>query len=443
MRSRLTAQVGSLAGSGAGVKAAGLSQAVLSVVGTGLRMLGQLAGARILGAVAFGVFVIARSTGELLSKIPDRGLRMTVIQVLPDLRSRSDSTAVASLSRFALWRTAWSAAVLVAVAALVIAVFGTLTAELAIGLVLGAVLAMVAMLLALLQAEHRLVLGSVVHDVVQPVLFLFALGGVALLRATAVTTLLALLASTVVTAMLLLVLAARSTGLDWRPARSGSRVPPDTLDLTRRAGRWHFWSQLALAAMFNLDILLLGVVLGPVEAGLYAVAVRLSALTEFVHKGVENAAGPRIASAHARGNREELQRLVDSTILVSLPVTVGLSVVVLVGAPWLLQLFGDEFTDAYSLLPFLLGAVAYNALTGPTGFVMAMAGPPRSYALLTLGHAAAFAIGVAVLASVVGVVGAAAARLLLSVSLNSMVAWWSWRNLRVVCLPRPSRRFSG
>jgi O-antigen/teichoic acid export membrane protein len=443
VRSTLTAQARSLAGSDAGVTAAGLSQAVVSVIGTGLRLLGQLAAARILGAAAFGVFVVARSAGELLSKLPDRGLRLTVIQVLPGLRTRGDSSSVAGLSRFALWRTAWSSAVLVAVAALVMAAVGALTVELAIGLVFGAVLALVAMLLALLQAEHRLVLGMVVVDLVQPLVFLVSLGGVALLHATAASTLLALLASTLVTATLLLAFTARSTGLDWRPGRSGPRVPSETQDATRQTGRWNFWSQLALAATFNLDVLLVGALLGPLDAGVYAVAVRLSALTDFVHKGVENAAGPRIASAHARGDRDGLQRLVDSTIGVSVPVTVGLSVVVLVGAPWLLALFGDEFTDAYWLLPFLLGAIAYNALTGPSGFVMAMTGAARPYAVLMMGHAVAFAVGVAVLASMVGVVGAAAARLLLSVSLNSMVAWWSWRNLRVVCLPRLPARPSG
>ena len=129
--------------------------------------------------------------------------------------------------------------------------------------------------------------------------------------------------------------------------------------------------------LFETDIVLLGILAGPYEVGLYQVARRLAELTVFCAGAASSVGLPRLARAHAERRLDRVQSTIDVMNLISVGST-GLVVLALVAVgPFALQIFGPEFAQGYpALIVLALGRLA-AVLLGPASDLLLMTGHHR------------------------------------------------------------------
>jgi O-antigen/teichoic acid export membrane protein len=174
------------------------------------------------------------------------------------------------------------------------------------------------------------------------------------------------------------------------------------------------------------DLLMVGMLIGPKQAGIYNVTSKTASLVMIVLTAVNAISAPMIASCYARGDMVSLQRLVHGamkwTAGFSLIIALG---IIIMGTP-ILELFGAAFVEGYWALAILVGGQLINACAGPVGYLLIL----TEYQALT-----AYVLGWSAAANIVlnalliprwGIVGAAVA------SMTSMAIWniWLWKLAR-------------
>ncbi len=149
------------------------------------------------------------------------------------------------------------------------------------------------------------------------------------------------------------------------------------------------WRRTALPLMLmtsgqvlisQTDIVMLGLLRGTLDAGIYSAAARIGGLVAFGLVAVNIIAAPMISDLHALIRKRELQRLVTLSVMAALSVAVPVSLVLFIGGEWVLGLYGTAFTAGYSALLILTVGQFVNALCGSAGFLMTMTGHQREAA---------------------------------------------------------------
>jgi O-antigen/teichoic acid export membrane protein len=165
----------------------------------------------------------------------------------------------------------------------------------------------------------------------------------------------------------------------------------------------------AQMARLNVDLVLVGTLLGPLELGVYAAAVRTATLVSFVMTVTSVAVQPGLASLHAQSRQAELVNLVSastrSIFIVSLIFGAALAVI----GPFVLARFGAEFTSGYPALLVLIAGHVLVAASGPLTSLLTMTGHQNTAAVI---HGGSVLTGVALNALLIpplGIMGAAVA----------------------------------
>lgn len=218
---------------------------------------------------------------------------------------------------------------------------------------------------------------------------------------------------------------------------------PDTTSANRRTIWWLWVLGLARILVQNADALLIGSLLGAVEAGLYLAAKRVAAMVQMVADAVRVAAGPRLAVLFAQSaaatatpdDRAAFRRAAAEANLLFM-VLVGGACIGLAALGWpMLALFGPAFTAAYPVLLVMIAGVASFAVLGPVGLLMTMTRLERPRALITIAGAVIACGGVLWLTPMTGpwggMMGAALALLVASFVTNGASSWVIWRALAV------------
>lgn len=176
-----------------------------------------------------------------------------------------------------------------------------------------------------------------------------------------------------------------------------------------------FLTHCASMVITYSNVLLVGALAGPAAAGTYFAAERLAQLTEIPKGVVATINQQSMAAAHATGRTEDLQLLASQSVHGSLWPTLAVSAALIALAGPLLDLFGDDFTQARTVLAILVLSGIVNVFTGPARDLLVMTGRqgrlPRVMVVTALVHVAALCA----LVPTVGAVGAALASLLSSV----------------------------
>lgn len=382
-------------------------------LGSALRFVVQLMFSRTLGIVDFGRFVLARTWGETLASFADRGYGSAAVRLLPEYAASDRPRTYRWLLRRSV-RATLVGGVGLSVAAVVAAVAaGVDQATLLVGLALVPLLATVRVLRGVLVAQHRLHTGNLVADVAQPVLMM-ALAWFAFVtwRTDAVVALVALALSLVAVVAAEVALIRRA--LPPLGADDGEPAPEHRSGLLGPM----FVIQSTVVIYGASDVLITGAVLGPAAAGMYAAAQRVAALAGNVNNMVEGTAAPRLSAAWAQGDRRELQAIVDRSITTALVPTLALAAVCSAVGWFVLALFGPEFTDAYPVLVLLLVAGAVGASTGPSGNVLIQTDGHRLFAVIQ-GVLVGLHLPLAwVLASQLGLTGAAVSTVAVTTATN-------------------------
>jgi O-antigen/teichoic acid export membrane protein len=188
------------------------------------------------------------------------------------------------------------------------------------------------------------------------------------------------------------------------------------------------------------DILLVGVLIGTTEAGIYTAASRLSHLITFGQNAANGIVAPMISELHSQGEKAKLQRLVTLSSWASTAFALAAAALLVLGGKLLLSLFGKDFVGSWTVLAILAAGQVVNAASGPVGYLLNMTGHQDANARIlawTVGLNIALAIPAILLW---GAAGASAATGLL-IAIKNLWTWWEVRrrlgiNSSIVSLAR-------
>lgn len=159
-------------------------------------------------------------------------------------------------------------------------------------------------------------------------------------------------------------------------------------------------------------------------------------MTQMVDHAVESSAAPRLAEAYGRSDMTAAQRVIDSSIRLSAP----LSLLAMAGAipfgRWGLGLFGTEFKDGYWVLVILLAGNLVAAIDGPVGVAVSLSGLERVYAAIMIAGAAVAVAALLLTAAFGGPVTVAIASASVVILINVTLAIVARVRLGLKCWPR-------
>jgi O-antigen/teichoic acid export membrane protein len=167
------------------------------------------------------------------------------------------------------------------------------------------------------------------------------------------------------------------------------------------------FGSLSLMVMSRVDVLVLGIVLGPAATGVYSASARMATMNAFVLGAANTIAAPMIAAAFHGGHSEQFKMIIRKVTLWSTLGALPLFLVMIFWPQFLLSLFGPGFMEGATVLRILAIGQFINAATGPVGFTLQMTGRERTYAWITLILMAATVVGDLWVIPIYGEVGAA------------------------------------
>lgn len=191
-----------------------------------------------------------------------------------------------------------------------------------------------------------------------------------------------------------------------------------TLPKGPRRYRWRHWLRasvpialidLANAGYTFVDVVVLGFLMPPSAVGLYFAATRIQQFVVFVHFAAVAATAQRFSAAHAVGDRETLARLVRIQGRGTLAATAAVALGVVAASPWLLAMFGPQFSDSVPILAVLAAGSVAASLFGPGEDLLTMLGGEILCAGITLAMLAVAVGACLALVPLLGVTGAALA----------------------------------
>ena len=171
--------------------------------------------------------------------------------------------------------------------------------------------------------------------------------------------------------------------------------------------------------LYETDAVLLGILSGPEQVGIYQVARRLAEFVVFCAAVASSVGLPRLAEAHASRQTSRVQATVDTMNGIALISTAGTVLALVAVGPWALQLFGADFADGYEPMLILALARLLALFFGPSSDLLLMTGHHGRLGKVNL-VCAALNIGLNfLLIPRFGVVGAA-------VATGTVLIGWSW-----------------
>jgi len=181
----------------------------------------------------------------------------------------------------------------------------------------------------------------------------------------------------------------------------------------------------------QIGVIMLGSMVGPEAAGIYDVARRAATLVGLLLLAVNMPLGPLVAGLYARGEMARLQSVVVKSARIAAAGSCAISLVMILLGPWVLGLFGSEFTAGLPILVILCIAQILNAAAGSVGLVLNMTGHERDTAKGIGVAAASNLVFNALLIPPFGILGAAIGHAASTLVWNALLIIWVWRRLGV------------
>jgi O-antigen/teichoic acid export membrane protein len=167
-----------------------------------------------------------------------------------------------------------------------------------------------------------------------------------------------------------------------------------------------------------LDILLLGMLAGPIASGLYQPAARTAGILRAVLPAFAGIVAPLVAGIHAGNRSAETESLYHMTTRWTVLLVTPAAIFLMLLPEPVLALFGARFASEGSVLTILAATALVQALTGISGTVFAMTGHSRIILLNAIAGLCIQAAATLLLIPRYGITGAALAALLSMVLLS-------------------------
>lgn len=185
---------------------------------------------------------------------------------------------------------------------------------------------------------------------------------------------------------------------------------------------------ILMIANQQIDIILVGMLLGAVQAGIYGTVALISGLMSFGLSSLNYIIAPMIADLYQRERLDELQKLLGiAAILITLYISL-VCIAVIVGGKQTLRIFGPEFVSGYSALLVLIVGQSVKSLFGSVSSLLDMTGNQK-ISILALSISAVMGITANfALIPIWGMLGAAWAKTLTFIAWNIiMYIYVKWK----------------
>lgn len=124
----------------------------------------------------------------------------------------------------------------------------------------------------------------------------------------------------------------------------------------------------------RLDVILLGYLRDPQEAGVYRASVSVASMVNFILGSMNIAFGPMISELHYLGKKLEMVSLYKRTTRWVMSVAVFVCCLILALSKEVMGFFGKEFQEGYFALSIISIGQLCNAATGSVSIVLQMTG---------------------------------------------------------------------
>jgi O-antigen/teichoic acid export membrane protein len=220
--------------------------------------------------------------------------------------------------------------------------------------------------------------------------------------------------------------AALAVSLRWV---RGALGPASSTASTERRRFWSYTRPRAGADVLHSilersDLVLLSALAGSAAAGGFAAAARLVLMGQLLLLAVSQAVAPFVGTYLSEGRSRDADELVRTLTTWSVLVTWPPMVVLVLHAPAVTALFGDDFTAAAPLLQVMAAGLALMAVLGPGDIVLLMTGDSHGS---LWNHAIALVVMLVVSLTAVPLIGAIGAALAWAGSRLVMRALGVWR----------------
>ncbi|OKO85012.1 membrane protein [Bradyrhizobium sp. NAS80.1] len=194
-----------------------------------------------------------------------------------------------------------------------------------------------------------------------------------------------------------------------------ARALPDFRGTVARSetSRWrssslHFWvASILEAANQYFDVILVYWMLDPATAGIYFAASRLANIFAMLSAALYSFGARRLPSLYFSKNHQEFGRTLQLMAEVTALCVVSGLLLIWIGGPYLLKLFGPHFAAQHWVLIVLGIGTAIQAAGGPSGAILQLTGHEREYVPVVAANVALRLVGFLVLIPWLGVLGAA------------------------------------
>lgn len=402
--------------------------------------------ARIFGASSYGAYAFAVSCVTLLAIPAALGFDRLLVREVANFTALGEWSLLKGVLRRSTQIVLTTSVALAAVAACGILIFEpvtetTMSAALLAGISAVPLVAYARIRQAALQGLGRVPLAQLPETIVQPglvlVLVLISHSYLTSMNATYLPVFLYVAATAVVCvfgAMLLfgsVPLAVRQVVPRYRTREWLQQAIP------------FVWMLSMNAIVTHVDTIALGVLRGPVDAGVYRIASQMAMLVAFPLTAVNMASAPAIAALYAKQDMRGIKQLARQAAMAILALSLPLVLILVAFGDALLGLFGSEFKEGYRALAILSTAYLVNAGAGTSGYLLIMTRHEKTAALgFTL--AAILNIGgLVILVRIWGITGAAIATSASVVFVSIFFAVLAYRKLGIQAtalpLPEPVR----
>jgi len=193
------------------------------------------------------------------------------------------------------------------------------------------------------------------------------------------------------------------------PKESASSAPPRLLALSRREAK-----PLIVVALFtyffaDVAILMVTPLLASADTASIGLCLKLALLVGFAVQVAHQVVVPDLADARARKDPETIREVVFRALAFPLAITVAAMVIVALWGETLLAIFGPEFTGAKMPLLILMACQFARVVFGPSVPLLTVIGAQKQNAAHAVAALVVLAVSNLVLAPLYGVLGAAIA----------------------------------
>ncbi|GGA46170.1 oligosaccharide flippase family protein [Okeania sp. KiyG1] len=155
------------------------------------------------------------------------------------------------------------------------------------------------------------------------------------------------------------------------------------------------------------DTIMVGSILGPSEAGMYAAALKTAKWVGFVPTIINIVAAPSFAALYAKEDIDGLQKVVGTVALWIFWPSLAISLFLILFSQPVLGIFGSEFITANWQLKILVLGRAINSWCGPVSTLMIMTGNQNKSAMVFVYATAINIVLNAIAIPLIGAIGAA------------------------------------